>query len=821
MNPEKFSTQVVGIFKDAQSLAIRYENAEITDLHLTLAILRTNGLPLFDILLELGVDLKEYEDKIIEAIKKLRSSKGLTKLYYSRSYQRIIINSEEISRNLYESFVNVNSLYLAILREDKTVSQSIANSFSIDYEKMRSIFVEEFTKEKAGAISLENMKYLLKFGRNLTKEASEGKIDPIIGRDEETTNVIRVLSRRIKNNPVLIGEAGVGKTAVVEGLVKRIASKDVPEALRDKIVFSLDMTSILAGAKFRGDFEERLKKVLDIVKASNTKIILFIDEIHNIIGSGTSGAMDTSNILKPMLARGEILTIGATTTREYRKYIETDSALERRFQKILIDEPTEEGAISILRGIKKKYESFHKLTIKDSAIVAAVKLSKRYINDRYLPDKAIDLVDEASSMVRMEIDSIPSAIDDLNRDLIRLETEKIDLEIESDIRSRERLTKIEKEIEEKKSLYEKKLSLWNKELERLDDISKESYSIELLSRNIEAAKESHDFKKLKQFTVEYDTRKKHLEELLNIEPYYDIKSEVTEKEILYVLSKTTGISMTTLNKKESDKMKSLKNDISQVFIGQENAVNEVVNAVIREKSGLFRRNKPISYLLNGPRGTGKSYLPQVLAEKLYEDSKEVLTFEMSEYTDKSSVTKLIGAPPGYVGHELGGILTETVRTKPYSILVFEDIELCDREVLGIIYQIIDEGVIRDNKGRTIDFKNTILFLTTRETPSSEISSHVDDILTFSEFNLDELSKIFLLNLLEIESELKDQAIYLKYDLDVKGIIMLFGIRSTKDIKRAIEEVLMTEIANLALNENIKEGTILKLQRDLTVEKVAP
>ena len=435
MNPEKFSRQVVNIFKDAQNLAVRYENAEITDLHLSLAILRTNGLSLLEILLEMGVDLKEYENRVEEAIKKLRSSKGLTKLYYSRPYQRIIVNSEEISRNQYESFVNVNSLYLAILREDKTVSKEIANSYGLTYEVMKSKFLEEFTKKKLGNISSENLKYLLKFGRNLTEEAKEGKIDPIIGRDEETSNVIRVLSRRIKNNPVLIGEAGVGKTAVVEGLVLRIASGDVPETLRDKVVFSLDMTSVLAGAKFRGDFEERLKKVLDIVKFSDGQIILFIDELHNIIGSGTNGAMDTSNILKPMLARGEILTIGATTTREYRKYIETDSALERRFQKILIEEPSEDGAISILRGIKKKYESHHKLNIKDSAIVSAVKLSNRYINDRYLPDKAIDLIDEASSMVRMEIDSVPQEIDELNRELIRLETEKVALEIEKDIRS--------------------------------------------------------------------------------------------------------------------------------------------------------------------------------------------------------------------------------------------------------------------------------------------------------------------------------------------------------------------------------------------------
>lgn len=816
MNPEKFSRQVVNIFKDAQNLAVRYENAEITDLHLSLAILRTNGLSLLEILLEMGVDLKEYENRVVEAIEKLRSSKGLTKLYYSRPYQRIIVNSEEISRNQYESFVNVNSLYLAILREDKTVSKEIANSYGLTYEVMKSKFIEEFTKKKLGNILSENLKYLLKFGRNLTEEAKEGKIDPIIGRDEETSNVIRVLSRRIKNNPVLIGEAGVGKTAVVEGLVLRIASGDVPETLRDKVVFSLDMTSVLAGAKFRGDFEERLKKVLDIVKFSDGQIILFIDELHNIIGSGTNGAMDTSNILKPMLARGEILTIGATTTREYRKYIETDSALERRFQKILIEEPSEDGAISILRGIKKKYESHHKLNIKDSAIVSAVKLSNRYINDRYLPDKAIDLIDEASSMVRMEIDSVPQEIDELNRELIRLETEKVALEIEKDIRSSNRLQKLEEEIEEKRKAYDEKKELWKKELERLDDISKETSSLELLNKNIESAKESHDFEKLKQFSVEFDSREKHLEELKSTKPYYPIKDEVTESEILEVLSKSTGISITTLNKKESEKIKSLKSEIERTFIGQESAVNEVVNSVIRAKSGLFKRNKPISYLVSGPRGTGKTYLAEVLSEKLYEESGSVLSFEMSEYTDKSSVTKLIGAPPGYVGHELGGILTETIRTKPYSILLFEDIELANAEVLGIIYQIIDEGKIRDNKGREIDFKNTIVFLTTREEPNLEAMSHVDDTLTLSEFNLDELAKILELRLNEIKLELEDQAIFLEWSLNLKDIIKRFGIKSTKDIQRSIEEILMTEIANLSLDGNIKQGSTILVQSDFTV-----
>lgn len=816
MNPEKFSRQVVNIFKDAQNLAVRYENAEITDLHLTIAILRTNGLSLLETLLEMGVDLKEYDNKVVSAIEKLRSSKGLTKLYYSRPYQRIIVNSEEISRNQYESFVNVNSLYLAILREDKTVSQEIAKSFGLTYEIMKSKFLEDFTEKKLGNISSENMKYLLKFGRNLTEEAKEGKIDPIIGRDEETSNVIRVLSRRIKNNPVLIGEAGVGKTAVVEGLVLRIASGDVPETLRDKVVFSLDMTSVLAGAKFRGDFEERLKKVLDIVKNSDGQIILFIDELHNIIGSGTNGAMDTSNILKPMLARGEILTIGATTTREYRKYIETDSALERRFQRILIEEPSEEGAISILRGIKKKYEAHHKLNIKDSAIVSAVKLSSRYINDRYLPDKAIDLIDEASSMVRMEIDSVPQEIDELNRELIRLETEKVDLEIEKDIRSEQRLQKLEVEIKEKKKVYEEKKDLWKKEIERLDDISKETSSLELLSKNIESAKESHDFEKLKQFSVEFDSREKHLDELRKKAPYYPIKDEVTESEILEVLSRSTGISITTLNKKESEKIKSLKSEIEKIYIGQESAVNEVVNAVIRARSGLFKRNKPISYLVSGPRGTGKTYLAEILSEKLYEESGSVLSFEMSEYTDKSSVTKLIGAPPGYVGHELGGILTETIRTKPYSILLFEDIELANREVLGIIYQIIDEGAIRDNKGREIDFKNTIVFLTTREEPNPETTSHVDDALILSEFNLDELSKILALRLNEIKLELEDQAIFLEWELNLKDIIKRFAIRSTKDIQRSIEEILMTEIANLSLDGNIKQGSTILIKSDFTV-----
>ncbi|MDQ0274651.1 ATP-dependent Clp protease ATP-binding subunit ClpB [Peptoniphilus koenoeneniae] len=822
MNAEKFSQLVVQVFKDAQNIAIRYENAEVTDLHLTLAILRNKGTDLLKTLSKMGVNLLEFENKITEAIEKLRSSKGLTNLYYSRPYQRIIINSEEIARNMYESYVRLPQLFLAILREDKTSSQAIAKDFGIDYISLRNELMKKFTDVDADGLSEEQIKVLSKYGRNLTLEAKEGKLDPIIGRDEETLSLIRILSRRIKNNPVLIGEAGVGKTAIVEGLVQRIAKNDVPTLLRDKIVFSLDMASLIAGAKFRGDFEERFKKLLEIIKESQGKIILFIDEIHNIIGSGsTSGSLDTSNILKPMLARGEILTIGATTIDEYRKFIEKDRALERRFQKVLIEEPSEEASISILRGVKNKYESHHKVKITDSAIVSAVKLSKRYLTERFLPDKAIDLIDEASALLRMSIDSMPSELDEMNRKITRLELEKASLSREEDKLTKNRLKIIEENLKILNEEYNNKKDLWQKEVDRLNDISDLKMGLDILNENLESAIGNRDFEKVGKYEKEIEDRKEKLKKYEIEKPYYPINFEVGEEEIKGVLSRLTGIALSTLNEKEIDRIKKLKENVKSHFVGQEEAVDGIIKAIIRSKSGLLNKEDPIgAFLLKGPSGTGKSYIGKVLADQLF-DEKSLLTFEMSEFTDKSSVTKLIGAPPGYVGHEAGGILTEAVRTKPYSVLLFEDIEVADREVLGIIIQIIEDGKITDNKGKLIDFKNTLVLLTSSsEIENKEILNHVDEVYNFKSFTLEETEKILTLNLRELKKDLIERGVELTWDdLNTKKLAKElmsedFGARI---VKRFIENEIVTQISLLSLEGKLKPDSKLIIDEEGKVQ----
>ena len=680
----------------------------------------------------------------------------------------------------------------------------------------------------------ETSKELLKYGRNLTEEAKNGKLDPVIGRDEEIRHTIRILSRRTKNNPVLIGEPGVGKTAIVEGLAQRIVNNDVPDGLKDKIIFSLDMGSLIAGAKFRGEFEERLKEVLKEIKQSNGEIILFIDEIHTLVGAGkTDGALDASNMLKPMLARGELHTIGATTLDEYRKYIEKDGALERRFQKVLVKEPTVEDTISILRGIKEKYEIHHGIKITDSAVIACATLSDRYITDRYLPDKAIDLMDEASSMIRTEIDSMPQEIDDLRRKVLQLEIEKAALSKETDDLSKKRLKDLETELSDEKNKYELKRAKWESDKKDIDEIKKVKAEIDKVRIAMEQAQREYNFEKLSELKygslanlemklAELNEKKKGKDTLL--------KEEVTDETIAEVISKWTNIPVTKLVEGEKEKLLHLSDILHKKIVGQDEAVELVKDCILRSRSGLKAENKPIgSFIFLGPTGVGKTYLAKTLCEAMFDDEKNIIRIDMSEYMEKYSVSRLIGAPPGYVGYDEGGQLTESVRRNPYCVILFDEIEKAHPDVFNILLQVLDDGRLTDNQGRVVDFKNTIIIMTSnigssyllegidkdgnikedaKEAVMNELKSsfrpeflnRVDDIVLFKPLQKDELYKIIDMSVSEIEKRLKDINVKIKLTTKCKDLILdktyssNYGARVVKRyIEKNVETILATEI----------------------------
>lgn len=715
MDISKYSSSVLEMIKEANRLAVFNENIEVTELHLLISLLNDGRDMAVQTIREMGIDIQAVCRDIENAIARLRSPKGIKNLYVSRNYQKVLLLAQEIAREDYAPQIMPKHLILALLKDEETESAKIAARHELTGESLGREFMRIFNERLAGGISEEQMKILTKYGRNLTGEAEEGKLDPVIGREEEIGSVIRILSRRMKNNPVLIGEAGVGKTAVVEGLVQRIVKKEVPDSLRDKVVFSLDMTGLIAGAKYRGDFEERLKRLLDILKESQGKIILFIDELHNIIGSGSSsGTMDTSNILKPMLARGEILTIGATTLDEYKLYIEKDGALDRRFQKILVEEPDERTAISILRGIKEKYEQHHKTKIADEALITAVRLSKRYLVQRKLPDVAIDILDEAAALL-----------------------------------------------------------------------------------NMTGGQEGE---------------------------------KVTAKEVNKVVSMISGIHRHRLEEDEVHTIKRTKEELKKKFAGREDMLDEIVDAHIRARAGLLRKNRPIgSYLLCGPSGVGKNYLAGLLAEYLFYGKKNLIVLDMSEFTDKSSLTKLIGAPPGYVGYDSGSCLAEWIRTRPYSVVFFDNIDLAAAEIRAAIVRIVNEGLLTDSRGRNVDFKNTMILAA--QTISSEdrqgddpskrgipdaFVKNMDKTYYLKEFDLPAMKKLVSLRLEELKEELKVHQIPFCFDEEAAEHLA----RSAQSpqtgarlLNLIIEEQIVTEISRKYLNREIKKHTKVVLGID--------
>ena len=832
MDMNKFNNESMEIIEKSQSFAIKNANAEVSDIHLHKALVDEDNI-IIKVLNIMNVNIENYRNDVNSAFESLNSQYGNSNIYPNTVYQRVLLKSEDEMKSIGDLKISPEHIYLALLKEKNINSSEILKKYNITYNSFRAALmgIKNMKEERKEG---ETSKELLKYGRNLTEEAKNGKLDPVIGRDEEIRHTIRILSRRTKNNPVLIGEPGVGKTAIVEGLAQRIVNNDVPDGLKDKIIFSLDMGSLIAGAKFRGEFEERLKEVLKEIKQSNGEIILFIDEIHTLVGAGkTDGALDASNMLKPMLARGELHTIGATTLDEYRKYIEKDGALERRFQKVLVKEPTVEDTISILRGIKEKYEIHHGIKITDSAVIACATLSDRYITDRYLPDKAIDLMDEASSMIRTEIDSMPQEIDDLRRKVLQLEIEKAALSKETDDLSKKRLKDLEVELSDEKNKYELKRAKWESDKKDIDEIKKVKAEIDKVRIAMEQAQREYNFEKLSELKygslanlemklAELNEKKKGKDTLL--------KEEVTDETIAEVISKWTNIPVTKLVEGEKEKLLHLSDILHKKIVGQDEAVELVKDCILRSRSGLKAENKPIgSFIFLGPTGVGKTYLAKTLCEAMFDDEKNIIRIDMSEYMEKYSISRLIGAPPGYVGYDEGGQLTESVRRNPYCVILFDEIEKAHPDVFNILLQVLDDGRLTDNQGRVVDFKNTIIIMTSnigssyllegidkngnikedaKEAVMNELKSsfrpeflnRVDDIVLFKPLQKDELYKIIDMSVSEIEKRLKDINVKIKLTTKCKDLILdktyssNYGARVVKRyIEKNVETILATEI----------------------------
>lgn len=855
MNIQKFTQKSIEAIQNAQSIAIENQNAQIEQEHLLLALLEQDNSLIRELLKKMGVS-ENFEDAIRNIIsRKPRMSGGARpndSIYVSQDVDLVLNNAEKIALKMKDEYVSVEHIMLSLF--------DYANSELKEIFKTYGITKNEFLKALSSVrgntrVTTDNPEEtydsLKKYGQDLVKLAKEQKLDPVIGRDTEIRNVIRILSRKTKNNPCLIGEPGVGKTAIAEGLALRIVRGDVPEGLKDCTIFSLDMGSLVAGAKYRGEFEERLKAVLQEVKKSEGKIILFIDEIHTIVGAGkTDGAMDAGNLLKPMLARGELHCIGATTLNEYRQYIEKDQALERRFQPVMVDEPSVEDTISILRGLKERYEVFHGVKIADNALIAAATLSHRYISDRFLPDKAIDLIDEACSMIKTEMESMPTELDEISRKIMQLEIEETALSKEKDEISKQRLKDIQKEKAELKSKFDSMKAKWENEKESIGKVQKLREEIEKVNSQIEQAERNYELNKAaelkygklpelqKQLEIEEEQAEKEKNKDDNL-----LRNKVTEDEITKIISRWTGIPVTKLMEGEREKLLNLNEILHKRVIGQDEAVEKVSEAIIRSRAGISDPRRPIgSFLFLGPTGVGKTELAKALAESLFDDEHNIVRIDMSEYMEKYSVSRLIGAPPGYVGYEEGGQLTEAVRRKPYSVVLFDEIEKAHPDVFNILLQVLDDGRITDSQGRTVDFKNTIIILTSnlgseyildgignngeiskeakdkvnallKQSFRPEFLNRLDEIVFYKPLKKSEISKILELLIQDLERRLEDKYIHLELTQSAKDYLIDNGydeIYGARPLKRFVQKKLETLIAKKILSQEILPHTAVTI-----------
>ena len=851
MNAEKFTQKSLEAIKTAQDMALENNNIQIMPEHLMYALLDQEGGLIGSLFTKMGVDVNSTLaalDTVISGMPAMTGSgREPGKVYVAPETDRILTAAEKTAANMKDEYVSVEHIMLAIFDNPTAKLSRLFKEKNID----KQAFFTALASVKSGRVTSDNpeetYEALKKYGTDLVERARSQKLDPVIGRDSEIRNVIRILSRKTKNNPVLIGEPGVGKTAIAEGLAQRIMRGDVPEGLKDKTVFSLDRGSLVAGAKFRGEFEERLKAVLNEIKKSDGRIILFIDELHTIVGAGkTEGSMDAGNLLKPMLARGELHCIGATTLDEYRKYIEKDAALERRFQPVMVDEPTVEDTISILRGLKDRYEIFHGVTITDRALIAAATLSHRYITDRFLPDKAIDLVDEACASLRTEIDSMPSELDDIRRHVMQLEIEEVALNKESDNLSKERLEKLRKELAEEREKFNSMKSRWDVEKAAIEDVKKLKAEIEKTNAEIEDAQRNYEYEKASR--LRYSTLpelQKKLEAATATAESKDnaslLRDKVTEEEIAAIVARWTGIPVSKLMEGEREKILGLDAILHKRVIGQDEAVKSVSDAIIRSRAGIADPNRPIgSFLFLGPTGVGKTELAKALAEALFDDEHNIVRIDMTEYMEKFSVSRLIGAPPGYVGYDEGGQLTEAVRRKPYSVVLFDEIEKAHPDVFNILLQVLDDGRITDSQGRTVDFKNTIIILTSNlgsqylldgidengnitddakakvntvlhQTFRPEFLNRLDEIVFYKPLTRDNISHIVDLLTAGLAKRLEEKNLKLTITPAAKELIIdesfdpVFGARP---MKRYIQSHLETLIARALLAGDFSDGATI-------------